>query len=151
MIDPGQHQQVLMHHLRGKRHWGIVVDGVADFRDLPNDVRRDHTGPDNRLRRGRWRFEAFAPFMAIWPIVLYAPVAHLVFSPVGCAEHLGLRRRHRLCRVTDGGEVAMLSGHTAKVTNCIYSPDGRLFTTSSDDGTPRLWQSRCLPAPNGWY
>jgi Amt family ammonium transporter len=37
----------------------------------------------------RWRFEAFVPFMVIWSILVYAPVAHWVFSPVGWASRLG--------------------------------------------------------------
>jgi len=40
----------------------------------------------------RWRFEAFVPFMIIWSILVYAPVAHWVFSPVGWAEHIGNTR-----------------------------------------------------------
>jgi ammonium transporter, Amt family len=31
----------------------------------------------------RWKFGAFVPFIAIWSIVVYSPVAHWVFSPEG--------------------------------------------------------------------
>jgi ammonium transporter, Amt family len=31
----------------------------------------------------RWKFGAFVPFIALWSIVVYAPVAHWVFSPEG--------------------------------------------------------------------
>ena len=37
----------------------------------------------------RWRFTAFVAFVAIWSIVVYAPVAHWVFSPTGWAARLG--------------------------------------------------------------
>ncbi|MDX6741273.1 ammonium transporter [Actinocorallia sp. A-T 12471] len=37
----------------------------------------------------RWRFGAFVPFVIIWSIVVYAPVAHWVFSPDGWAYKLG--------------------------------------------------------------
>ncbi|GAB3669519.1 ammonium transporter [Actinocorallia lasiicapitis] len=31
----------------------------------------------------RWRFGAFIPFMVLWSVVVYGPVAHWVFSPDG--------------------------------------------------------------------
>ncbi len=37
----------------------------------------------------RWRFAAFVPFMVVWPVVVYAPVAHWVFSPDGWAARTG--------------------------------------------------------------
>jgi ammonium transporter, Amt family len=37
----------------------------------------------------RWRFGSFVPFMAAWSILVYAPVAHWVFSPVGWANRAG--------------------------------------------------------------
>jgi Amt family ammonium transporter len=36
----------------------------------------------------RWRFAAFVPFIVLWSILVYAPTAHWVFSPVGWAETL---------------------------------------------------------------
>jgi Amt family ammonium transporter len=40
----------------------------------------------------RWRFDAFVPFVVLWSILVYAPVAHWVFSPLGWAEHIGHTR-----------------------------------------------------------
>jgi Amt family ammonium transporter len=37
----------------------------------------------------RWRFGAFVPFVALWSVVVYAPVAHWVFSPQGWAARWG--------------------------------------------------------------
>jgi ammonium transporter, Amt family len=37
----------------------------------------------------RWRFGAFVPFVVLWSVLVYAPVAHWVFSPQGWAEHAG--------------------------------------------------------------
>jgi ammonium transporter, Amt family len=37
----------------------------------------------------RWRFEAFVPFVVLWSILVYAPVAHWVFSPNGWADGRG--------------------------------------------------------------
>ena len=31
----------------------------------------------------RWKFGAFVPFIALWSILVYGPVAHWVFSPEG--------------------------------------------------------------------
>jgi Amt family ammonium transporter len=37
----------------------------------------------------RWRFVAFVPFVVVWFLLVYAPVAHWVFSPLGWANRLG--------------------------------------------------------------
>ena len=37
----------------------------------------------------RWRFSAFAIFVAVWSVLVYAPIAHWVFSPTGWANRLG--------------------------------------------------------------
>jgi Amt family ammonium transporter len=37
----------------------------------------------------RWRFASFITFVPIWLIVVYAPIAHWVFSPVGWAASWG--------------------------------------------------------------
>jgi Amt family ammonium transporter len=37
----------------------------------------------------RWRYVAFLPFVALWFLLVYAPVAHWVFSPLGWASKLG--------------------------------------------------------------
>jgi ammonium transporter, Amt family len=38
----------------------------------------------------RWRFGAFVPFIVLWSLLVYAPVAHWVFSPRGWANRLGV-------------------------------------------------------------
>lgn len=37
----------------------------------------------------RWRFSAYLLFLVLWPLLVYAPVAHWVFSPTGWAAKLG--------------------------------------------------------------
>ena len=37
----------------------------------------------------RWKFSAFLAFMVAWTLLVYAPVAHWVFSPTGWASRLG--------------------------------------------------------------
>lgn len=37
----------------------------------------------------RWRFGAFVPFAVLWSILVYAPLAHWVFSPEGWAHRSG--------------------------------------------------------------
>ncbi|MGW4995530.1 ammonium transporter [Streptomyces mirabilis] len=37
----------------------------------------------------RWQFRAFVPFVVGWSLLVYAPVAHWIFSPVGWASRMG--------------------------------------------------------------
>jgi Amt family ammonium transporter len=37
----------------------------------------------------RWKFGAFVPFIALWAVLVYSPIAHWVFSPVGWASRFG--------------------------------------------------------------
>ncbi|GAB3841978.1 ammonium transporter [Dactylosporangium cerinum] len=38
----------------------------------------------------RWRFSAFVPFMVLWTLLVYAPIAHWVFSPTGWIATLAI-------------------------------------------------------------
>jgi Amt family ammonium transporter len=37
----------------------------------------------------RWRFMSYMLFLVLWPLLVYAPVAHWVFSPTGWANRMG--------------------------------------------------------------
>jgi Amt family ammonium transporter len=37
----------------------------------------------------RWRLSAYVLFLVLWPVLVYAPVAHWLFSPAGWANHIG--------------------------------------------------------------
>src|SRR5262249_24269203 len=37
----------------------------------------------------RWRLSAYLLFLVLWPVLVYAPVAHWIFSPAGWATHRG--------------------------------------------------------------
>ncbi|WP_203832205.1 ammonium transporter, partial [Catellatospora citrea] len=37
----------------------------------------------------RWRFSSFAVFTALWSVLVYAPIAHWIFSPRGWAAEMG--------------------------------------------------------------
>ncbi|MFE4654257.1 ammonium transporter [Streptomyces sp. NPDC056707] len=39
----------------------------------------------------RWRFGAFVPFVICWSLLVYAPIAHWVFSPLGWASRMGVQ------------------------------------------------------------
>ena len=45
----------------------------------------------------------------------------------------------RLWDVETGKEMAVLTGHTASVLNCVFSPGGRTLATKSDDRTIKFW------------
>ena len=45
----------------------------------------------------------------------------------------------RLWDVQTGEEVRRFTGHTNKVRDVAFSPDGKYILTASDDGTARLW------------
>jgi Amt family ammonium transporter len=38
----------------------------------------------------RWRFEAYVVFIALWTVLVYAPITHWVFAPEGWAHRLGV-------------------------------------------------------------
>jgi Amt family ammonium transporter len=38
----------------------------------------------------RWRFSSFVPFVVLWSLLVYCPVAHWIFSPVGWLAKLGV-------------------------------------------------------------
>jgi Amt family ammonium transporter len=37
----------------------------------------------------RWRLSAYLLFLVLWPVLVYAPVAHWIFSPTGWANDIG--------------------------------------------------------------
>jgi Amt family ammonium transporter len=38
----------------------------------------------------RWRFSSFVPFVVLWSLLVYCPVAHWIFSPVGWLAKFGV-------------------------------------------------------------
>jgi ammonium transporter, Amt family len=38
----------------------------------------------------RWKFVSFIPFILLWSLLVYSPIAHWIFSPTGWAARLGV-------------------------------------------------------------
>src|SRR5262249_34382440 len=57
-----------------------------------------------------------------------------ILAPAGWEKVIGL------WDTTSGGEVAVLTGHTACVTDLAAAADGRVLSSVSWDGTVRLWR-----------
>jgi Amt family ammonium transporter len=73
-------------HVPGYTHMGVPMFAFAAFQMMfavitPALV----TGATAE----RWRFGAYALFVAVWSLIVYAPIAHWVFSPDGWASRLG--------------------------------------------------------------
>lgn len=67
----------------------------------------------------------------------------LSFSPDGAslASSVSANDNIRIWRVSDGKLLQTLSGHRAGVNTVVYSPNGKIIATGSDDQTIRLWQA----------
>src|SRR5215813_10169914 len=80
----------------------------------------------------RWRFEAFVPFMVLWSILVYAPVAHWVFSPVGWAEHIGNTKALDFA----GGTVVHANAGAAGLAMALVLGRRRGWPTQQDEMRP---------------
>jgi WD40 repeat protein/3',5'-cyclic AMP phosphodiesterase CpdA len=61
------------------------------------------------------------------------------FSPDGALLAVGRGRRVELFDRARNQVVGLLTGHTGVVTAVVFSPDGTLIATASDDHTARIW------------
>jgi Amt family ammonium transporter len=74
-------------HLPGFPHLGVPVLAFAAFQMMIAIVTPVLvTGATAE----RWRFEAYVVFVALWTVLVYAPITHWVFSPEGWAHRLGV-------------------------------------------------------------
>jgi Amt family ammonium transporter len=74
-------------HLPGFAHLGVPVLAFVAFQMMIAIVTPVLvTGATAE----RWRFEAYLVFVALWTVLVYAPITHWVFSPEGWAHRLGV-------------------------------------------------------------
>src|SRR5262249_14200122 len=95
----------------------------------------------------RWRFEAFVPFMVLWSILVYAPVAHWVFSPVGWAEHIGNTKALDFA----GGTVVHANAGAAGLAMALGLGRRRGWPTQQDEMRPHNLPFVMLGAALLWF
>ena len=64
-------------------------DPASGICGVPDDVCHDHTGTDHRCVVGRMRFKALFFFIAIWSLIVYYPMAHMVWGDGGFLATIG--------------------------------------------------------------
>ena len=87
-------------HARRRHRWRDADDDPRDrLHDVPDDLRDHHAGADRRRLRRSHEVLRHAVFMALWSLLVYAPIAHWVWEPTGWLGRrsgvLRFRRRHR--------------------------------------------------------
>ena len=84
---------------RHQRLLGYRHDTDLCVHRLPDDVRRHHARTHHRApSQSACKFPALMAFVALWSIVVYYPLAHMLWGPGGFLAGLGahgLRRRQR--------------------------------------------------------
>ena len=68
--------------------------------------------------------------------------ARAFFSPDGALLLAASGHNVQIRRAATGEFVTALEGHTENVTCCVWSKDGRMIATSSEDKTLKLWRGR---------
>lgn len=81
----------------------------------------------------RWRLASFIPFIVLWTILVYGPVAHWVFSPFGWAENLAVGG-HRGALDFAGGTVVHANAGAAGLAMALVL--GRRRISPGDDVRP---------------
>jgi WD40 repeat protein len=164
-IDGGSPEpQVLPGHAGWIRHAIFSGDGTrlltsasdettriwnADGLGTPVDVPIEGTAfsPDAALivgRRGRtievWRSDGTStPYSLALGDGDGLSSSDATFSPDGRAIVIAAGMRAYVWRFEESSAPTILQGHDKSVTSAVFSPDGTLVLTASDDGTARLW------------
>jgi len=76
---------------------------------------------------------------AVLPGVCFAPDGTTIATACG-------DETVRVRRVSDGNDLAVLTGHSDVVNGVAFSPDGTMLASASADGTVRLWSTGGLEA-----
>jgi WD40 repeat protein len=115
--------------------------------DLVVAISQDNQYVAGATGRGRFTIWRMADLAPVREVTLTAPyestfATSLAFSPDGQLLAVGAGSPAAVIgvlRIEDGTQLHLLRGHTSFVNQVQFSPDGQSLSSSSSDGSVRLW------------